>query len=87
MKSDNVAIILQKPLQEAFDTECRCYEIYLKIYESLVKVWEELKKQKGELEEKKELDEKVSSYICTSKLNKNKRQLRNNYTFSVFYFL
>ena len=62
MKSDNVAIILQKPLQEAFDTECRCYEIYLKIYESLVKVWEELKKQKGELEEKKELDEKVSSY-------------------------
>lgn len=53
MKSDNVAIILQKPLQEAFDTECRCYEIYLKIYESLVKVWEELKKQKGELEEKR----------------------------------
>ena len=62
MNNENVAEFLQKPLQEAFDAECRSYANYLKIYESLVKVWEELKKQKDELEEKKELDEKVSSY-------------------------
>ena len=62
MKSDNVAIILQKPLQEAFDAECRSYEIYLKIYENLFETLEKLEKQRDELEEKKELDEKVSSY-------------------------
>ena len=62
MKSDNVAIILQKPLQEAFDTECRCYGIYLKAYESMLEKWKNLKMQLDELKEKQELDEKISSY-------------------------
>ena len=62
MNNDNVAIILQKPLQEAFDTECRCYEIYLKAYESMLETREKLEMQLDELKEKQELDEKISSY-------------------------
>lgn len=62
MNNENVAVFLQKTLQEAFDAECRSYEIYLKTYESLYETFEKLEKQRNELEEKKELDEKVSSY-------------------------
>ena len=63
MKDDKtVKEILQKPLQEAFNAECRSYANYLRIYEMLIKMWEELEKQKDELEEKKELDEKVRTY-------------------------
>ena len=62
MNNENVAEFLQKPLQEAFDAECRSYANYLKIYESLTKTWEKLKQQRDELKEKKKLDEKVSSY-------------------------
>ena len=60
--NNNVAEFLQKPLQEAFDAECRSYEIYLKTYKSLFETLEKLEKQRNELEEKKELDEKVSRY-------------------------
>lgn len=62
MNNKKVAEFLQKPLQEAFDAECRSYANYLKIYESLAKTWEELKKQEDELEEKKELEQKISDY-------------------------
>lgn len=62
MSNENVAEFLQKPLQEAFDAECRSYEIYLKTYESLFETFEKLEKQRNELEEKQELDEKVSDY-------------------------
>lgn len=62
MKEKTVGEILQKPLQEAFDAECRSYANYLRIYEMLIKMWEELEKQKEGLEEKRELDEKIRSY-------------------------
>lgn len=62
MKDKTVEEILQKPLQEAFDAECRSYANYLKIHESLFKTWEELEKKRDELKKKKELDEKVSIY-------------------------
>ena len=62
MNNENVAEFLQEPLQEAFDTECRCYEIYLKAYESMFETWKKLEMQLDELKEKQELDEKISSY-------------------------
>ena len=62
MNNENVAEFLQEPLQEAFDTECRCYGIYLKAYESMLEKWKNLKMQLDELKEKQELDEKISSY-------------------------
>ena len=62
MNNENVAEFLQEPLQEAFDTECRCYGIYLKAYESMLETWEKLESQADELKEKQELDEKISSY-------------------------
>lgn len=65
MNNENVAEFLQEPLQEAFDTECRCYGIYLKAYESMLETWEKLEVQEDELKEKQELDEKVSSYKQT----------------------
>ena len=65
MNNENVAEFLQEPLQEAFDTECRCYEIYLKAYESMLETWKKLEMQLDELKEKQELDEKVSSYKQT----------------------
>lgn len=65
MNNEKIAEFLQKPLQEAFDTECRCYEIYLKAYESMLETWEKLEMQLDELKEKQELDEKVSSYKQT----------------------
>ena len=65
MSNENVAEFLQEPLQEAFDTECRCYEIYLKAYESTLETWKKLEMQLDELKEKQELDEKVSSYNQT----------------------
>ena len=65
MSNENVAEFLQEPLQEAFDTECRCYEIYLKAYESTLETWKKLEMQLDELKEKQELDEKVSSYKQT----------------------
>ena len=51
MNNENVAEFLQEPLQEAFDTECRCYEIYLKAYESMLETWEKLESQADELKE------------------------------------
>ena len=65
MSNENVAEFLQKPLQEAFDAECRSYEICLKTYESMLETWEKLEVQEDELKEKQELDEKVSSYKQT----------------------
>ena len=65
MSNENVAEFLQKPLQEAFDAECRSYEICLKAYESMLEAWEKLKVQVDELKEKQGLDEKVSSYKQT----------------------
>lgn len=65
MNNEKIAEFLQKPLQEAFDTECRCYEIYLKAYESMLETWEKLEMQLDELKEKQELDEKISSYNQT----------------------
>ena len=65
MSNENVAEFLQGPLQEAFATECRCYEIYLKAYESTLETWKKLGMQLDELKEKQELDEKVSSYKQT----------------------
>ena len=44
MNNEKIAEFLQKPLQEAFDTECRCYEIYLKAYESMLETWKKLEK-------------------------------------------
>ena len=40
MNNERIAEFLQEPLQEAFDTECRSYEIYLKVYESMLETWE-----------------------------------------------
>lgn len=65
MNNEKIAEFLQEPLQEAFDTECRCYEIYLKAYESMLETWKKLEMQLDELKEKQELDEKVSSYKQT----------------------
>ena len=62
MNNENVAEFLQESLQEAFDTECRCYGIYLNAYESMLETWKKLEMQLDELKEKQELDEKVSSY-------------------------
>lgn len=62
MNNEKIAEFLQEPLQEAFDTECRCYEIYLKAYESMLETWKKLEAQMDELKEKQELDEKVNSY-------------------------
>lgn len=62
MNNERIAEFLQEPLQEAFDTECRSYEIYLKVYESMLETWEKLEMQLDELKEKQELDEKISSY-------------------------
>lgn len=45
MNNENVAEFLQEPLQEAFDTECRCYGIYLKAYESMLEKWKNLEMQ------------------------------------------
>lgn len=63
MKSDNVAIILQKTLQEVFDAECRSYANYLKIYEMLFKACEKLEKKVDELEEEKELIGKMKKLV------------------------
>ena len=60
MNNENVAEFLQEPLQEAFDTECRCYGIYLKAYESMLEKWKNLEMQLDELKEKQELDEYTS---------------------------
>lgn len=62
MEGKSVAEILQKPLQEAFDTECRNYANYLKLYESLFETCKELEKQRDELDEKKELEQKIAYY-------------------------
>ena len=62
MNNEKIAEFLQELLQEAFDTECRCYEIYLKAYESMLETWKKLEMQLDELKEKQELDEKISSY-------------------------
>ena len=65
MNNEKIAEFLQEPLQEAFDAECRSYEICLKTYESMLETWEKLEVQEDELKEKQELDEKVSSYKQT----------------------
>ncbi len=78
MNNENVAEFLQKPLQEAFDAECRSYANYLTIYESLVKTWEDLEKQRDELEEKKKLEQKIVDYnrsFNSSEFDKMKKLL------------
>ena len=65
MNNEKIAEFLQESLQEAFDAECRSYEICLKTYESMLETWEKLEVQEDELKEKQELDEKVSSYKQT----------------------
>lgn len=63
MRSDNVAIILQKTLQEAFDTECRSYANYLEMYGILYTACEKLERKVDELEEEKEAIGKMKKLV------------------------
>lgn len=78
MEGKSVAEILQKPLQEAFDAECRSYANYLELYESLFETCKELEKQRDELEEKKKLEQKIADYnrfFNSSEFDKMKKSL------------
>ena len=78
MEGKSVAEILQKPLQEAFDAECRSYANYLELYESLFETCKELEKQRDELDEEKKLEQKIADYnrfFNSSEFDKMKKSL------------